>query len=872
MDAIDKIQFAFSAYDFEQTGKLGQEEVSLLLRSTTKGLCKISSSTEPAVEEVDKVTELMLNAFHHSSTARPYIEVEEFQTYCTQHPVVSSWMGHFATASLSSETSVQGVNAYDWGVTVPRKTVPGGCARQTSAELAGRRAWFPEADKLVPEEYVPVVSNPAEDVLEPTWIHGLSSSRTKGVAQYGSAGHIIFVASNACVSLSRGDEGWSQKITYLHDHPISCLDVDGATRRLAVSADSLPPRATAVLDPFSPAPPPTDARVVLWDASTMSVKSAFSVPGCGGVRCLSLSTDGKVLLLVHADENCTAAIYDVSSLAVMYTDRLGAQLVADARFAGSPSIFAVAGSKVLDFYVEEGGSFMGSGKLKQYEKRSAQFHTVGQEASDVSMTALCRFENEDEMVSGNAKGHILFWRGRNCLQLLKKHSAAVSVLSYAVSARTVVSGGLDGKVHIYRVANSTLAALSKQQQLRVGLAGQRGGEAQRLLAKENHRLLEVVASLDLRATSSLSAEVQYACLSADGSKVLVAARSGELVELSCVAGGSVTGAADGGDGDEGTVRKIGDDVNGGPLIKAHWSPSLSRSASGSPIAPVWGLCRASGGFASCGGDGTLRLWLEAEGQPHRLVKEIGLDSGCRCVGSSSSEIAVALDGVGNSSRKGAVHVFSLPELTFVTELKDSGDVIFDIKFSPDSYAMATGSKEGKVYMYGGGEGAWKLKFTILAHKAAIKALDFSADGRFVRSWDHADAFFVHEVSGASAVIEKDPEVLRAISWATNSCPCSWDTKGVWSGLTTDPADEVLCADRSQHLLVTGKRSGHLALTRLPAPLFDAVNTNSVLVRAHEGGVSSVLFINDGATLVTGGAEDGNIAVSSYHQLSDKSFA
>ena len=41
MDIVDKLQFVFSSYDFDYSGMLSKEEVSLLLRSAVKGLSKV---------------------------------------------------------------------------------------------------------------------------------------------------------------------------------------------------------------------------------------------------------------------------------------------------------------------------------------------------------------------------------------------------------------------------------------------------------------------------------------------------------------------------------------------------------------------------------------------------------------------------------------------------------------------------------------------------------------------------------------------------------------------------------------------------------------------------------------------------------------
>ena len=941
MDSIDKLQFAFSSFDFEQNGKLGHDEVCLLLRSTVKGLCKfcrIKSSeveNEPKPEEIDRITDLIFLAYNRSSfEGNEYLSVDEFQSYCSKHPIISSWLRFFsegdvgasypetaappfihqdsdvlyadslvATSSkASNESTVQTVttnpilsllqlphiSSYSSTFVTALKQKQ---LHQHSSHVA--LPWASEADKQIPEEYTAVPLNPAEDVLDPIWMHGYRGTDRRNNAHYGANGNILFFSSFICASLAKtadedgGGAGgqWTQKLLYHHQVPISAMDVGGIGRALCVTGDYIDSRATVSLGRNYQ---PTNPRIVLWDTKTLSVQKAVTLYNTKGVSCLSLSSDGKRILAISMDEQSICSVYDVDTLNLIYTSVLGPQKVCDGRFAGTTSIFAVAGSgssvggdvavsgatqaSVLDFYVEEGASYMGADKLQVYERRAAQFQVVGKSVENVPMSALSRYEREDEMVSGNILGNVLFWRGRNCLQVVKAHSSGVTCFSFNLTHKILASGGKDGKVILYRTSLTELSSLTKQQQHRLQLSEKKGGEALRLSTRDTARQLEMWATLDLLQVDVISQHVRAVSLSKDASKVLIGVKSGELLELSCVNSG---GVGEGGEEEEGGAVervKLGEDLNKGSIIKSHWG---KYRVSDRPNVAVTGLCKAPNGFASCGSDGTVRSWVEAgDGSGvHKIFKETALDSQCIAIASSGSEIAVALDSVSNPARRGVVQLMSATDLSLTLELKDSPDPIVDMKFTNDSYTFATASFSGKVYVYVGGEGSWKLKFSYGLHKAPLRYIDFSQDGRYLRSWDYiGDAVLVCDIGGTNASQEKDPEILRNLRWNSYSIPCSWDTKGVWNGLEKD--DTVTCSDRSNHLVVCGRLKGSLSLTRLPATDYDpslsasvssssgpsSVSNTNVVVKAHYGAVSSVLFINEGASLVTAGGEDGNILV------------
>lgn len=81
-------------------------------------------------------------------------------------------------------------------------------------------------------------------------------------------------------------------------------------------------------------------------------------------------------------------------------------------------------------------------------------------------------------------------------------------------------------------------------------------------------------------------------------------------------------------------------------------------------------------------------------------------------------------------------------------------------------------------------------------------------------------------------------------------------------------ETLTSVDRSNALLLTGRLSGNISFHRLPASNYDSTLSLDKVVELalHTGPVSAVLFIEEGARLVTAGAEDGMIQVRNQFLL------
>lgn len=104
------------------------------------------------------------------------------------------------------------------------------------------------------------------------------------------------------------------------------------------------------------------------------------------------------------------------------------------------------------------------------------------------------------------------------------------------------------------------------------------------------------------------------------------------------------------------------------------------------------------------------------------------------------------------------------------------------------------------------------------------------------------------------------DILRSLTFASNSVPCAWDLKGALSTHITEP---IIACDRNEGLFVCS-HEGTLVLTRVPAPLFTpgtvGVPVGQRHLIAHSGALSSMVFIEEGSKLVTAGGADGVIIV------------
>jgi len=974
MDSVEKVYFIHSTYDFDSGNALSYDETTLLLRSVAKGLAKACpeqaqrlmnmANMETALDaEVDTY---LKNIFARLGDRRT-VSSMDLQSYCSSHPVISSWLTFCATFPYNAEkvaiqmAAARGTVAEEAKEqlfpslplshplcseaavdSVPRAAVHGDrsdieiyvAPTENEADKKGKDTeekskekekgeeeeeevveavvaeellnyaapWQPLAALMELEQETPLVyrNDIPEDTFDKNWVHGYSGADgvLRTAAYAGSS--ILYTSGQYAISLAQtsnpDDEAapaaWNQRALEEHHHPIRAMDVSSDRKRFAT--------ADVVFNSLH-----GQARLVVWDAATLSpVISTYVGKAEGqGIRSLDFSRDGTLLLALSADLACTVTIYSVATMEVVHSQCLGEEAdVRDVRFLGTNNLYAAAGASGMTFYVDEGAS-LAAGGYRSFEPRKGLLQ--GAPVDGKQATAICKFDLVDECISGTSSGHLLFWRGRSCIQSVRAHANAISCLSYSPETRTVVSASLDGSVRTFKVIagadNAAKTSKSGPKLLKV-------------------RQLEQTSAFDIIHLDCPSRQIVALSVNGDASKAVIGTSSGDVFEVSLRAtlpNGAVEASIEEGEelaapAADAPQKRFGNDLHGGALASSHWSGGKSGARK------ITGLVATEGGFLSCGSDGSVRKWACAEGARNKVLTSFTCDSGITTMAASASLVAVALDETGLESRLGLVQVYNLADLKFTCAIEESkGKTIQMMRFSADGNTLLVVTEtdgRGSVRIYKQADAAWKQSHEIRI-EAAVVALDFHAEGTFIRVCDSADVMHIYVSAKAEDGAEVGTEYFEAdvkkklngAVWASNTCPTAWDTQGLFVGMDFShtipkpklppavveeeegsaivqpgekekvveevveepiPLPELVAklgiTARAQHLLLSTGHHGHITLARYPA-VADFQGKEPLCGRrsfkAHLGDIAAIVFLGEAQDrLVTVGKEDGTIIV------------
>lgn len=145
-------------------------------------------------------------------------------------------------------------------------------------------------------------------------------------------------------------------------------------------------------------------------------------------------------------------------------------------------------------------------------------------------------------------------------------------------------------------------------------------------------------------------------------------------------------------------------------------------------------------------------------------------------------MAAGFDGTGNAARANSIAILNLETLATQQTLTDPTAIVNCIQFSPDGNTLACGCSDSFVYIYTVQEGSgFVLKGKLSGHTGAVKQLDFSSDGQFLRSCEN-NALIYWDIMVNFGSRIREAEVLKPVSWATSIVPYTWDTKGSFAEL------------------------------------------------------------------------------------------
>ena len=171
-----------------------------------------------------------------------------------------------------------------------------------------------------------------------------------------------------------------------------------------------------------------------------------------------------------------------------------------------------------------------------------------------------------------------------------------------------------------------------------------------------------------------------------------------------------------------------------------------------------------------------------------------------------------------------------------------------MSYSPDGTKLAVGSHDNNIYVYD--SATYALLGKCSAHNSFIVTLDWSLDGKFIRSCCgahellfHSGETYKHDPSGASGT--KDTE------WATAHAKFGWLVDGIFPAGTDGTHINGVGFSKDGQLIATGDDFGLVNIFRNPC----RVGHTPISLRGHSGHVVRAEFHRNDAYLFSVGGYD-----------------
>ncbi|XP_028026451.1 echinoderm microtubule-associated protein-like 2 isoform X3 [Bombyx mandarina] len=267
------------------------------------------------------------------------------------------------------------------------------------------------------------------------------------------------------------------------------------------------------------------------------------------------------------------------------------------------------------------------------------------------------------------------------------------------------------------------------------------------------------------------------------------------------------------------------------------------------VEEVWGLAAhpSLAWFASAGWDRLLQLW---DALSHSTVWSKDIEERAQCVSWSADGAVLAV-----GCLSGRWLVLDPHSRDVLAQHQDGSEPIQTIQYSPDNKMVALGSRDNFIYIYRVEDNGARYSRLgkCLGHSSYITHLDWSEDSQYIRSnsGDYELLFW----NAMTCRQVTSPSSLRDAAWASNTCPITFTTVGVWPE-NADGTDINSCArSRDGRLAATGDDFGKVKLYAYP------VTQPKSLCHAyggHSSHVTCVRFTQDGARLLSAGGLDTSL--------------
>ena len=682
-------------------------------------------------------------------------------------------------------------------------------------------------------------SNAPDITLKMSTIQGASIKNVRQTAFYNCHGNVIYTAG--AVGIELDPESRQQKFfSGYHTDTILSMAIFHATGAVAAQPafsrdrkkkNDVPDedayvykgRETLIATGEAGAKP----SIYVWESETMERLAKLKGFHRRGVTNLEFSRNGEMLATVGADSSHSLAVYDWQKEKLVATMDLSDNKIFSITYMpGNPNMIVSAGYKHLCFWESQSEGYTAVHPKLAIER-----------GSEYAVMAVCHLPNK-MTVAATELGDLWLWRRKESMvkmvpygngSIQNAHAGGINCMYYNSKAETLLTGGKEGDIKVW---NEELTLLS---------------------------------SCTGHFTASMNPGVRSIVSSADGTKMLIGTHGNEIFEI---------GAR------EGSWKRAPSQKSEGVVVTSSLSygkvlHNERALVSGHTGNEVWGLATHPldpNTYASCGDDRSVRVWHCRRKRQINITEDGALPTYARALTFSPNgdQLVVGLGGkkysknaTGYDGHAGKVLVLDSNTLEVESVTHDSHEMINDIKFSPSGDKIAVASYDTFIYLYAykrRGNRRLPLRKRFSGFSSPALFVDYSMSGDYLRANDKAGELLYWRV--ASGELVEDPQILRATTWATMTCPLRWSSKGIWSGPST--VDDVNAADfwkdpRGRNVyegtIAIADDFGKVKLFRSPCT---EVGSPCMEYRGHSLHVTNVRFNADGSKLFSVGGLDRSI--------------
>lgn len=477
------MEFLLTCYDFDGKQTLTIDEVTLALKSTASGLCKMCGINSPREDLIEQmVSTIFCDYIGTEATDSMVLRINLLAELLAIHSEIRCWFAYFGNPAqmgyqyFEMEESEKAYNnecpvthpaasyvqAINWNV---RNTVEVGDVD------ALQNPWISTVAMLTPVAYAnqTMARKAPDSSLSIEWVYGYQSERVRSNVKYNFQGDLIYSISKYVVVYSFDTN--QQYVFTGHTEEVLSLSMHPGLQLVASGDCGL------------------NSRVIVWHSISHDILFSDGSFHRHGVIHTAFSLDGNLLATVGNDPHHTLCVYKWTENTILFTSYTDPGPCLDCCFSLHNTV-VVCGDSHINFW---------SKAPEGFAKRRGNFSrcTLIQ-----PITCVTHVGTSDTVVSGTASGVLFLWADRDCIKHIKAHNGMVN--SIFSCSHGVITGGVDKRVRIWTFK------------------------------------LEPGATFDV-SNYGFNPNVRSVCMSVDGTSVLIGTLGANIFEISAIDGSDLRG-------------------------------------------------------------------------------------------------------------------------------------------------------------------------------------------------------------------------------------------------------------------------------------------------------------------------------------------